>query len=287
MGTDCHVVVVGGGPVDLDLARDRVEELESKWSRFRADSELSRVNTRPGRPVRVSAETVAVVAAALAAWHTTNGRFDPTVLDALEAAGYDRSFADGLDRPDGPGVPRPVPGCADIELDAIVGALTVPSGIRLDLGAIAKGFAADLVAAELIARSAAGALVNIGGDLRAIGTGPTGDGWTVAIDHVPGAAVVVSNGGLATSSTTRRRWRRGGSDQHHVIDPATGRPAVIGERTATVFAPTAARAEVLATAALLAGPGAVELLSAHGASGIVVGPGGAVSTTADLRTVAA
>jgi thiamine biosynthesis lipoprotein len=231
---------------------------------------------------------MSVVAAAVTAWHATSGRFDPTVIDALERAGYDRPFATGLDGPTPvPAPPDSVPGCASIAFDAVAGTVTVPSGTRLDLGGIAKGHAADLVATELVARGAAGALVNLGGDLRALGTPPNAGGWPVALGAVPCASVVVRAGGLATSSTGRRRWTRAGAAHHHVIDPATCAPAALPTATVTVFAPEAARAEVLATVALLAGDDALALLVAHGASGIVVGADAAVSTTPDLDGITA
>ena len=139
---------------------------------------------------------------------------------------------------------------------------------------------------ELLARGVAGALVNLGGDLRVAGAGPSGDGWTVAIEHVPGTAVVVTNGGIATSATTRRRWTRAGVAQHHVIDPTTGRPAGFAADAVTVFAGSAAAAEVTATAALLAGPRALDVLRAAGASGLVATPDGRILTTTDLARLA-
>lgn len=288
MGTGCEVVVVGGVGGDTAAARERVRDLEARWSRFRPDSELCRVNAGAGRPVRVSPETITVIAAAVTAWHSTAGRFDPTVLDALERVGYDRPFGCGLDGEltiTGP--PPEVPGCGRIALDPAAGTVTVPPGTRLDLGGIAKGHAADLVAAELVARGAAGALVNLGGDLRATGSPPTPSGWTVGIEAVPRASVVVRDGGLATSSTCRRRWTRAGEAQHHVIDPAARVPASTSVATVTVFAASAARAEVLATAALIAGDDAIALLAAYGASGVIVGTDAAVATTPDLTGIAA
>ncbi len=286
MGTSAQVVVVGGTPHDVEHARDRIAELERRWSRFLPDSELQRLNAGAGRAVRVSTETRQLVEAAVDAWFDTSGRFDPTVLDALEAAGYDRPFATGLDGADRAGPGGPTPGCAGIHVDARTDVVMLPQHVRLDLGGIAKGHAADLVVGELLARGAAGALVNLGGDLRVAGTGPSGDGWTVGIEHVPGTALVVSNGGMATSATTRRRWTRAGVTQHHVIDPRTGRPAGFSADAVTVFAATAAAAEVTATAALLAGPDALEVLRDASASGIVATPDGRLVTTPDLARLA-
>ena len=290
MDTDCHLIVLGGSEHLLRAARARIDELEARWSRFRPDSELCALNEARGRPVRVSADTLLAVTSAIEAWHLLNGVFDPTVVVALEHAGYDRTFSELLDRPESAPIRAStsesvpvVPGCAGITIDRMVRAITLPANVRLDLGGIGKGLAADLVAADLMAAGADGVLVNIGGDLRAMGTCATPTGWTVELDHLPGCALALTAGGLATSAITKRRWMRGTEIAHHVIDPATGAPATDSAASATVIAPRAVDAETLATAALLAGPDAgIELLSVHGASGVLVGRGGERRATVEL-----
>ena len=295
MGTECHIVVLGGPEQSLPAARARVEELEARWSRFRPGSELCALNAARGRPVRVSADTLLAVTTAVEAWHLLNGVFDPTIVDALERAGYDRTFSELLAGRPLPSEPDPttdhvaiVPGCAGIEIDRVVQAITLPAHVRLDLGGIGKGLAADLVAAEVMATGADGVLANIGGDLRVMGTCPHPTGWTVVLDHLPGCTLALAVGGLATSAITKRRWRRGTDTAHHVIDPATGLPAEDSAASATVIATRAVDAETLATAALLAGPDAgVELLTAHGASGVLVGRDGERRATAELMELVA
>jgi thiamine biosynthesis lipoprotein len=140
MGTDVHLMAVGGQPDGLDQARALVLALEARWSRFRPDSELCRLNASAGHPVILSDETFALVAAAVDAWLLTAGRFDPTVLGALTAAGYDRSFE--LVAPEAPATREPmppVPGCAGIALHRGTGLVLLPAGVALDLGGIAKG----------------------------------------------------------------------------------------------------------------------------------------------------
>jgi thiamine biosynthesis lipoprotein len=198
MGSDVHVIVVGGASDLASAARARIDQLEARWSRFLPDSELSRLNRLPGRPVIVSNDTLTGVIAAVDAWKATHGRFDPTVLPALVAAGYDRSFAilnqDHEANADAP--PGAAPGCADIEIDAAVHSVTLPIGTQIDLGGIGKGLAADLVVDELLDAGASGACVNIGGDLRVRGTAPGSDGWIVGVEHLPDLRIALADGGV-------------------------------------------------------------------------------------------
>jgi thiamine biosynthesis lipoprotein len=278
MGTDVTVLVLDG-PADAGAhAAAAIERLEQQWSRFRPTSELSALNAAAGVPVVVSAELFALVERAVRAWKDTAGRYDPTVLPAVVAAGYDRDFDAVVTEGAGPVTdvaPAPAPGCAAIELDARLRAVTLPAGVALDLGGIGKGYAADLVAPELVAHGARGALVNLGGDLRAVGAAPEPHGWVVAVDDPLATGttgmLALREGAIATSTRLRRAWERDGETLHHLIDPRTGRPAASGLASVTVVAGDAWRAEVLAKSAFVAGPaegGAV--ITSAGATGLLV-----------------
>jgi thiamine biosynthesis lipoprotein len=255
MGTAVHLAVLGDAGALVD-ARARIEELEARWSRFRPTSVLCRLNAARGRPVMVDAETFDLVVTAVAAWHGTAHLFDPTVLDAVEAAGYDRTF----DQLDGLATRAPsgaAPGCLGIHLDPELLRVQLPDGVHLDLGGIGKGRTADLVATELVAAGAEVAMVNLGGDLRIAGE-VTHGAFPVAIEDpldlgATAATVDLASGALATSSRARRRWLADGVEQHHLIDPATGLPAGRDVLAVTVLADECTRAEVLAKAALVAG----------------------------------
>ena len=262
MGSDIHLIVVGGTTDLLTLAHDHIGHLERRWSRFLPDSEISLLNAAVGQPVVVTDDTYLLVERAVEAWRLTGGGFDPTMLDALRRAGYDRSFdelAVGGGRGSLPGaVPRLAitrPGPTDIVFDA--GSIMLPEGMGFDPGGIGKGLAADLVSAVLIEAGAAGVCLNVGGDLRVRGASPTGAGWTLAIEHpwctVPIALVGVWDGAVATSSVLRRVWNVGGETRHHLIDPATGEPSTSDLALASVIAGDAWVAEVLAKAVLLRG----------------------------------
>lgn len=221
----------------LRRAEAEIERLEGLLSRFREDSELSVLN-RNGR-ARCGPDLVRVVELALDARERTGGLFDPTVHDAVVAAGYDRSFElVSSEGPAGDGRPRSCGGAVDVDGDVV----TLGDGVRLDLGGIAKGYAADRVA-ELLAVSGP-CLVNVGGDI-----GVRGGSWPVAVTGE--LTLELTGGALATSGRDRRRWTRGGVESHHLIDPRTGLPAGTEILRATVVAATAAEAEALATAAFL------------------------------------
>lgn len=251
MGTTVELLVDAPPGDALEAAFDdacaEIERLEALLSRFRHDSELSELNRR-GR-LRAGEDLLAVVALAIAARERTGGRFDPTVHDALVAAGYDRTFdeipADG---------PEPVSGArcgGRLAIDAVRREVTLGPGVRLDLGGIAKGYVVDRVAERL--GRAGPCLVNAGGDVRVAGPARE-DPWPVGVE-APGEPLVLGlrSGAAATSGRDRRHWRRGGREQHHLIDPARGRPAEGDLRTVTVVAAEASQAEVLAKALFLRG----------------------------------
>jgi thiamine biosynthesis lipoprotein len=272
MGTRASVQIVGGSEGDLIDARMLLDDLERRWTRFRADSELATINAAAGRFVIVSPPTALVVHDAVAWWEVTQGRFDPTVLPALRAAGYVRTF-DAGQGPIGRGAPAP--GCAGIEVDLVTGAVRVPRGVALDLGGIGKGAAVDRVV-EHLARQADGGLVDLGGDLRVWGQPPSGHGWPIAVEDVRdgsrAALLWLAAGAVATSTSSRRRWTDGDRIAHHLIDPRTGRPAESELVSVTVVSGRAAGADVLAKAALVAGSigAGAALLADHDVAGLLV-----------------
>jgi FAD:protein FMN transferase len=276
MGTTCRVVIVGGNEALLDLARRRVDELEARWSRFRDDSEITRLSRRSGLATALSADSFLLVDHAVTGWKWTGGRYDPTVLHALEAAGYDRSFEQvESHRPAGSGKAMPAPGCAGVVLDPHLRTVTLPPGVGFDPGGIGKGLAADLVVDLLLEEGAAGACVDLGGDGRMAGEAPAG-GWRVGVGNPYDAdellaVVALSDHGIATSSRLIRRWSVGEAQRHHLLDPRTGDSVETGIDSVTVIARDAWIAEILTKAAFVAGPSdGARLLSSLGVAGLLV-----------------
>ena len=282
MGTDVHLVVHGGPPHLVEWAEAEIARLEGHWSRFLPDSDVTRLNANSGgEPVRVAPETIDVVARACRLWHTTDARFDPTVLRALEHHGYDATFEivrarepewqRVVSEPPGCSPMRfqvarrdddldshPAPGCAGIVIDRAHSTITLPTGCVIDLGGIGKGYAGDLVVRGLLARGASGACIGVGGDVRALGAGPDNGAWPIEVEN-PFAAgqtlftIPLRDSAIVTSTRLIRRWRHRGRWRHHIIDPATGRPADTGLAAVIVADRVAWRAEGLAKAALVAG----------------------------------
>lgn len=258
----------------------QVEELftaiEAEMSRFRPDSGLCRLNRGAGNgPQPVSAQLGRVVSLALAAARNSGGVFDPTVLMALEHAGYDRSF-DLLAARGSTGPADVVPARPDwrqVVLNPAGHTIFLPKGTGLDLGGIAKGWAVDQ-AVDLLAGWGE-ALVNAGGDMRSSGA-PGGTPWPVAVEDPfvptrPGPVLGLERGAIATSSIGGRHWQRNGEPRHHLIDPRTGRPSTSDLHTVTVLAGTTVQAEVAAKVALILGSKAGKRhLEAQGLSGLLV-----------------
>jgi FAD:protein FMN transferase len=292
MGSTAQVLVVGPHAERLvEVARERLAELENRWSRFRPDSEISRLNNAAGAALTVSADTVLLVSRAVLGWRRTAGRFDPTVHAAMIANGYDRDFAlvAAADRVAGPVDPLPAPGCASIHVDLAGSRVRLPAGVAIDPGGIGKGLAADLVATELRRAGATSVLVNVGGDLRAAGAPPDSEGWPVSVaDPVAPEQellrVAMPAGAVASSSTVERRWRSGESHRHHVIDPRTGTPTDTPVIAATVFAATAWWAEVLTKAILVGGDTDLSELP-DGVEAIAVTAAGTRHVTAGVKEV--
>lgn len=269
MGSSVHLIAVGDADLLDDVLRrsfELIEGLEAAWSRFRPDSDVSRLNAAPpGTPVAVSSETILLIERGIEAWRGTAGLFDPSMLRAIVSAGYDRDF-DEIDCPPvllaGPAIDG---SCGDIVIDVGAGTVTLPGGVGFDPGGLGKGLAADLVAAAALDQGANGMLVNLGGDLRCVGTAPTASGWVVEIPRSAddeASVVCVAEGAVATSTCLRRRWATTVGQAHHLIDPRTGRSAASACDAVTVVAASACDAETLATAIAANGglPGDLSML---------------------------
>ena len=281
MGTDCLLILHGpedgAGEEALARAAERVHEYEERFSRFRPDSELSRLNEAPQEQVPVGAELGGLLARSLEYARVSGGIFDPVVLDDLLALGYDRTFDEVRARSHKGAVVAQAPRFRwrDMLVDAKRQVVTRPRGARIDLGGIAKGAAADVAIAEL--SSYPGALVDLGGDIRVRGRPADADFWIIEVEdgqsHDGALGYIrLRNGAVATSSLRKRRWVHDGETVHHMIDPRSGQPARSGVLQCSVIADTTEHAEVAAKVGFIRGPGFLhersELGKALGVRGI-------------------
>jgi FAD:protein FMN transferase len=258
MGTRIEVLGPGGDPRFVDATRrveDRFAIEDRRFSRFRPDSELTSVNIAGGVATNVSPAFAEVVAIALDAAARSGGLFDPTVHDALVAAGYDRTFDEVL--AGARGQLHPAEPCGRWrEVEVYDRSVRLPAGLHLDLGGLAKGWAVDRATEDALATGLPWVLVNAGGDLRLAGdSAPIDVGVEDPAD--PDAELMrlrLDTGALATSSVTKRAW---GPGLHHLIDPRSGAPARSGILQVTAWGPSCAEAEVRATWTLVEGPAAV------------------------------
>ena len=284
LGTTAELLVTEPG--GLVAARRAVEaeltEIDRACSRFRDDSELTRLNSAGGEPVRVGKLLLEAIEVALRAARVSDGLVDPTVGEAMDAIGYDRDFDEIA--ADGPVPPAlPAAGFGSVRVDRVHSTVQLPPGVRLDLGATATARAADRGAARAAALAPdLGVLLSLGGDIAMSGPAPDG-GWPVGIadDHAaePGSATVaLTGGGLATSSTTVRAWRRDGRPVHHIVDPATGLPAPVVWRTVSVAAASCVDANTAATASIVRGEDAPGWLEDLGLPARLVRPDGELVT---------
>lgn len=258
MGTECVVAVttrradLARASRALAAARREVEQCENVLSRFRQDSDLSRLNDAGGEWLAVDRRLIHALRLALRMREATGLRFDPTILPALDAAGYDRSFEQLEPRPAGAAAgwhPN-----ATVQIDADSLRVRVEPGAAIDLGGIGKGFAAERALRAMRDEwlELPGGLVDLGGDIVVWGDTPEGGLWQLAIadPRVAGSSLGtlgIGDGAVATSGPGVRRFGPG-QGLHHLIDPATGMPAAAGPLAVTVVGKDAAEVEAFATA---------------------------------------
>ena len=259
----------GHGSRLAQRAIDRLHQLEQSWSRFLPTSEISGLNDAGGEPRIASSDTVRLVEALVQAWHATSGSFDPTLLGALVQLGYAASRDDATLRTSLGAEIVAQGNPAGILIDPDTGWIQLPHGTTLDPGGLGKGLAADIVVEELIDAGAAGALVEIGGDMRVSGQPPTGEAWTIAVAPVAEddktRFVQLCDGGVATSTSRLRTWVHDGEQRHHLIDPRTLRSADADTISCSVIAGSAAWAEAFTKVAFAEQvPSALECYDARG-----------------------
>ncbi len=264
-------------------ARALLDAVDWACSRFREDSELHRVNTGAGTWVRVDPLLVAATQAAVEAAGHTDGIVHPLLGKVMVGLGYDRTFT-GLQ----PGrsvearIEQPPLGSwRSIEWEA--GAIRIPAGTALDLGATAKAWAGDMISRTIAEEERANVVLSLGGDVAIARGARRPTWWPIAIrEHPDGEAseeVALRRGGLATSSTRLRRWTVAGVTHHHLVDPRTGASARTRWRTVSATGPSATAANIATTAAIVLGDDALGWLTEREVAARLVSEDGTVTLT--------
>jgi thiamine biosynthesis lipoprotein len=282
MGTTISLLLPESqGELGVQIVRTLFTEWEQTLSRFLPESELSQLNQQAGTSVTVSDLLYHVLATALTAARATQGVYDPTLLDQLVRLGYDRTFDDlpaVRFEPIFPGSPGG--GWRGIRVDPLHRRVTLPVGIKLDFGGIAKGMAVDAALEQLQQSGISPALVNAGGDLAVLGLPPSTEQWQIA---VPGRekfwTIPLQSGAVATSGIARRHWWQGNTLQHHLLDPRTGLSAQSDLWSVTVVADRCEQAEVAAKVAFILGSQqGADFLRRHRIAGLLVHEDGSWET---------
>ncbi|GAB6899555.1 FAD:protein FMN transferase [Kineosporia succinea] len=286
--TTARLVVTDAAVADaaMELVKTQLDEVGAACSRFRDDSELNQLQAaNTGRAITVSPVLAELLTAALDAAERTDGDVDPTLADDLAALGYSEDYSLIQARVGTGTVPitltrRVRHSWKDLTLTGR--RLRMPVGVRLDLGATAKAWAADRAARSVAERFGVGALVALGGDIATAGPAPE-SGWQVLVqDGVdePATQVALSAGatGLATSSTVSRSWRNGTRAVHHILNPSSGLPAAPVWRTVSVAAGDCLESNTLSTAAVVRGDDALHWLREQGHPARLVAADGTVHT---------
>jgi FAD:protein FMN transferase len=264
MGTSCALFAVGIDRRELVAGELWVRRMAARLTRFSTHSEVARLNRAMGRWEDVSPELEELLRESLRAFELSRGLVNIAVLPSMLAIGYTRPLSQGP-TPAMLGGALPLPSLPDV-LSVRKGRARLAPGCGIDLGGVAKGWMADGVLDQI----GHNAVANLGGDLSARGDGPAGNGWPVGI---AGRSVKLRDQGAATSSVLRRRW----GALHHLVDPRTGLPSQSGLHEVSVIANTALEAEVIAKAALLAGPDIAPVICAAHALGWWLGTPGLAS----------
>lgn len=258
MGSPCEIRAyperdVPAMPV-LQQAKAEVERLEARYSRYREDSALSRINAAGGSPLRVDDETAGLLSFAEQAWKQSDGLFDPTAGVLREVWDFAQARL-----PQSAALEAVLPRIGWDRLDWQPPYLRLPAGMQLDFGGFVKEYAADAAMAVMRRGGLGHGLVNLGGDISVLGPHPDGRPWQLGVRHPrkpdqPIAQLALGQGGLASSGDYERYCLIEGQRYCHILHPRTGWP-VQGLAAVSVVAPQCLLAGVAATVAMLKSPG--------------------------------
>jgi thiamine biosynthesis lipoprotein len=286
MGTSFFCILVGADEEMCDSVYSLANELERKWSRFIADSEVMLLNNNPDTMHVVSDATLRLVSEMKLGFELTQGLYSANILGELIDLGFATSRSNPENVTKWDATSKTLADLPDVEIDLVAKSVSVPRGVALDSGGIGKGLAADLMSDYAMQLGAMGVAVFAGGDVAVKGMAKDAAGWKVEISDPSDStkfisSVALSRGGLATSSPMG--WQSGNS--HHIIDPRTHRSSESDVLQATVITQNASQAEVLAKMCIILGTQeGVDRIDSLGAAALIVDDKNQVHTSKNWDT---
>lgn len=252
MDTVMKLTIYGeNAPQAGEAAVDRIQELEGLLSVTREDSEIYAANHTGS--AQLSPDAAALLARALTLCRETGGALDVTIYPVVRAWG----FTTGAYRVPDDGELTALLERVDYRQAALEGdRLTLPEGVELDLGAVAKGYTGDQLMALLAREGITSAIVELGGNVQALGAKPDGSPWRVALQAPEGGyagVLEIVDKAVVTSGGYQRYFEQDGEIYWHIIDPAQGRPARSGLQSVTIVADEGTLCDGLSTALFVMG----------------------------------
>ena len=248
-------LLAGLNQSDSATVQALVQQAERTFSRFSADSEITKINQSRGQWVNINSQTFTLLEDALSAYQATEGLFNPFLGETMQALGYNHSFETLAQSKIYPGIPEkilgpspaieplPIDKSAYLELDAEGGRVRLSGDVTLDLGGIAKGWIAQYACNKLQLKGVSNGLIDAGGDIILWGNDPLHNEWGVGVAHPFDPTIEIANlwfnkkTALATSSTIKRSWQQSNQERvHHIIDPRTRRSSASDLIQVTVLA---------------------------------------------------
>ena len=247
-------ICAGGDKAALDAAEERVRDLEALLSVTDPGSEIYTLN-RDGSAV-LSGDAAALLANALGLCRRTGGALDVTIYPVVRLWGFTTGE---YNVPGGGSIEELLPRVdyTRVTMDEAAGAASLPDGVEVDLGSVAKGYTGDALAVLLKARGVESAMLDLGGNIQTVGARPDGAPWRIGVrdpegDDILGVVEVIDRA-VVTSGGYERYFERDGVRYWHILDPETGTPARSGLQSVTVIGESGLLCDALSTALFVMG----------------------------------
>jgi len=239
----------------VDAAKKTIQNMDKLLSVTNKESDIYKLNHSKGKMCRVSEETYHILTTAKELCHNTDGKFDITIYPILKLWGFT------TDKENVPSQKEIDEKLSTVSSDHIVfsdaNTVILNKNTEIDLGGIAKGYVADKAAQSMRDAGAEYGIISLGGNVRTVGSKPSGESWTVGIQHPDSedyfAILSVGECSVITSGAYQRNFTKDGKTYHHIIDPKTGYPAESDAKSVTIIGDDGTVCDALSTALFIGG----------------------------------